>query len=214
MATSNDQLTTISYGLTRIAEELIAEREFDSSKITLFGNPSVSTTGILSSLSETQGASYEGLSFTESDVVLVSIEGTIGELSTSELSQCLWSFKSTNDSNLTVYLDENSMTVSFKNSSGTQRSILTKDDIPYDASLIFNAGVAKINRKYVMIFRNDYGTDEAGKLHGRKSHQGMADTHCRKQIHKRAEVCKDTQESAYRRGAGEHTLRPRKGKRI
>lgn len=129
MATSNDQLTTISYGLTRIAEELIAEREFDSSKITLFGNPSVSTTGILSSLSETQGASYEGLSFTESDVVLVSIEGTIGELSTSELSQCLWSFKSTNDSNLTVYLDENSMTVSFKNSSGTQRSILTKDDI-------------------------------------------------------------------------------------
>ncbi len=36
--------------------------------------------------------------------------------------------------------------------------ILTKDDIPYDATLIFNAGVAKIKGKYVMVFRNDYGT--------------------------------------------------------
>lgn len=38
--------------------------------------------------------------------------------------------------------------------------ILTKKDIPYDASLVFNAGVNKINDKYVMIFRNDYGTTE------------------------------------------------------
>ena len=36
--------------------------------------------------------------------------------------------------------------------------ILTKKDIPYDAELIFNAGVAKINGEYVMVFRNDYGT--------------------------------------------------------
>ncbi len=40
------------------------------------------------------------------------------------------------------------------------KPILTKDDMPYDASLIFNAGVAKINGKYVMIFRNDYGTTQ------------------------------------------------------
>lgn len=38
--------------------------------------------------------------------------------------------------------------------------ILTKNDMPYPASLIFNAGVAKYNGKYVMVFRNDYGTDE------------------------------------------------------
>ena len=38
--------------------------------------------------------------------------------------------------------------------------ILTKDDIPYDASLIFNAGVAKYNGQYVMVFRNDYGANE------------------------------------------------------
>ena len=40
--------------------------------------------------------------------------------------------------------------------------ILTKDDMPFDASLIFNAGVAKWHGKYVMVFRNDYGTDEDG----------------------------------------------------
>ena len=48
-----------------------------------------------------------------------------------------------------------------------EKPILTKDDIPYDASLIFNAGVAKINGKYVMIFRNDYGTDEEGWSSGK-----------------------------------------------
>lgn len=41
-----------------------------------------------------------------------------------------------------------------------EKPILTKDDIPYDASLIFNAGVAKYNGQYVMVFRNDYGVTE------------------------------------------------------
>ncbi len=40
------------------------------------------------------------------------------------------------------------------------KPIFTAEDIPYDASLIFNAGVIKHNGKYVMIFRNDYGTDK------------------------------------------------------
>ena len=38
-----------------------------------------------------------------------------------------------------------------------QKPVLTKDDVPYDAQLIFNAGVVKYRGKYVMIFRNDYG---------------------------------------------------------
>ena len=42
----------------------------------------------------------------------------------------------------------------------TEKPVLTKDDIPYDASLIFNAGVAKHNGKYIMVFRNDYGPTE------------------------------------------------------
>ena len=41
-----------------------------------------------------------------------------------------------------------------------EKPVLTKDDIPYDASLIFNAGVAKYNGQYVMVFRNDYGPTE------------------------------------------------------
>lgn len=35
--------------------------------------------------------------------------------------------------------------------------ILTKNDIPYESELIFNAGVCKFNGRYVMCFRNDYG---------------------------------------------------------
>lgn len=41
-----------------------------------------------------------------------------------------------------------------------EKPVLTKDDIPYDASLIFNAGVAKYKDRYVMVFRNDYGPSE------------------------------------------------------
>lgn len=43
--------------------------------------------------------------------------------------------------------------------------ILSKEDIPYDASLIFNAGVAKVDGRYLMVFRNDYGTEEAIYAH-------------------------------------------------
>lgn len=35
--------------------------------------------------------------------------------------------------------------------------VLSAKDIPYDASLIFNAGVTKYQGRYVMVFRNDYG---------------------------------------------------------
>lgn len=38
-----------------------------------------------------------------------------------------------------------------------EKPILTKDDIPYEAELVFNAGVAKIDGRYVMVFRDDYG---------------------------------------------------------
>lgn len=34
--------------------------------------------------------------------------------------------------------------------------VLTKDMVPYDSDLVFNAGVIKRNGKYVMLFRNDY----------------------------------------------------------
>lgn len=46
--------------------------------------------------------------------------------------------------------------------------VLTKDDIPYGASLVFNAGVVKHNGKYLMLFRDDYGTDEKSYQRGKK----------------------------------------------
>ena len=53
------------------------------------------------------------------------------------------------------------------------KPILTAADIPYDASLIFNAGVVKHNGKYVMIFRNDYGCTEETFVSG-KSFKGTS----------------------------------------
>lgn len=47
-----------------------------------------------------------------------------------------------------------------------EKPILTYKDIPYKAALVFNAGVAKYNGKYVMMFRNDYGDYESHKLEG------------------------------------------------
>lgn len=35
--------------------------------------------------------------------------------------------------------------------------ILTASDVPYNARLVFNAGIAKIDGKYIMVFRNDWG---------------------------------------------------------
>lgn len=55
-----------------------------------------------------------------------------------------------------------------------EKPILTKDDIPYEASLIFNAGVAKVDGKYVMVFRNDYGTDNRAYLEEKKGFKGTS----------------------------------------
>lgn len=38
------------------------------------------------------------------------------------------------------------------------KPILTSADLPYESMLVFNAGVTKFNGKYIMVFRNDYGT--------------------------------------------------------
>lgn len=38
-----------------------------------------------------------------------------------------------------------------------ENPVLSAQNIPYQSNLIFNAGVAKYQGKYVMVFRNDYG---------------------------------------------------------
>ncbi|MGN0845729.1 MAG: glycoside hydrolase family 130 protein [Kiritimatiellia bacterium] len=47
--------------------------------------------------------------------------------------------------------------------------ILHAKHIPYDASLIFNAGICKFNGKYVMLFRNDYGSTKEDWIAARES---------------------------------------------
>lgn len=47
-----------------------------------------------------------------------------------------------------------------------EKPVLTRADVPYNAALIFNAGVAKVNGLYVMTFRNDYGDFEKQTLTG------------------------------------------------
>ncbi|MBN1348229.1 glycoside hydrolase family 130 protein [candidate division KSB1 bacterium] len=44
--------------------------------------------------------------------------------------------------------------------------VLKASDVPYPAALIFNAGVAKYEGKYVMVFRNDYGSIEEQRIDG------------------------------------------------
>jgi len=44
--------------------------------------------------------------------------------------------------------------------------ILKAEDVPYHATLTFNAGVTKYKGVYVMVFRNDYGDESTRKLHG------------------------------------------------
>ena len=53
------------------------------------------------------------------------------------------------------------------------KPVLTKDDVPYESSCVFNAGVIKHNGKYLMIFRNDYGTDKESFENG-KHFQGTS----------------------------------------
>jgi beta-1,4-mannooligosaccharide/beta-1,4-mannosyl-N-acetylglucosamine phosphorylase len=40
-----------------------------------------------------------------------------------------------------------------------ENPLLTADDIPFKASLIFNAGIARYQGQYIMVFRNDYEFD-------------------------------------------------------
>jgi len=44
--------------------------------------------------------------------------------------------------------------------------VLSAKDVPYKSDLVFNAGVAKYQGKYVMVFRNDYGYSGGNNFEG------------------------------------------------
>ena len=43
---------------------------------------------------------------------------------------------------------------------------LSADQVPYHATLVFNAGFARFRGHYVMPFRNDYGSASEGRIDG------------------------------------------------
>ena len=47
-------------------------------------------------------------------------------------------------------------------------TILSKDDVPYESNLTFNAGIIKEKDHYTMLFRNDYGCDQPGWESGKR----------------------------------------------
>ena len=52
--------------------------------------------------------------------------------------------------------------------------IVTAADLPYPCSLVFNAGVIKYRGEYVMVFRDDYGTDRNGYENENKRFTGTS----------------------------------------
>ena len=51
--------------------------------------------------------------------------------------------------------------------------VLAASDVPYEALLVFNAGVTKYQGKYVMVFRNDY-REGVGTPHPQHTNLGLA----------------------------------------
>ncbi len=47
-----------------------------------------------------------------------------------------------------------------------QNPVLSSKDIPYESVLVFNPGVVKYAGKYIMLFRNDYGSLKAQRIDG------------------------------------------------
>lgn len=47
----------------------------------------------------------------------------------------------------------------------TANPVLAPKDVPYGPAMVFNAGVAKFQGKYVMVFRNDYGNEQEEQVY-------------------------------------------------
>lgn len=50
-----------------------------------------------------------------------------------------------------------------------ENPLLVPSDCPYPSSLLFNAGIAKYQGRYVMVFRNDYGPADAAGFRARQA---------------------------------------------
>lgn len=75
--------------------------------------------------------------------------------------------------------------------------VLSAADVPYPAALVFNAGVTKFLGKYVMVFRNDYGSAEEQRLEGTNLGLAFSDDGVRWQV--QAKPCFELQDEEIRR---------------
>lgn len=119
MATINNQMNVTQYGLTRISEELIAEREFDPDKIDIIGSPLIEGNGVLSSLDSLSAAGHSGLDFDNNGNLRITFEGITGTLPANiSDQQCLWELRSENGDyfNLSLYKNKIALETSLSGS--------------------------------------------------------------------------------------------------
>ena len=76
--------------------------------------------------------------------------------------------------------------------------VLTHDDVPYRATLVFNAGVAKWRGRYVMVFRNDYGEWGVPRFEGTNLGLAFSDDGVRWEV--APEPCFELRDGEIRRG--------------
>jgi beta-1,4-mannooligosaccharide/beta-1,4-mannosyl-N-acetylglucosamine phosphorylase len=83
--------------------------------------------------------------------------------------------------------------------------VLTKDQVPYPATLIFNAGVCKVRGQYAMVFRNDYG--RWGDTHFDGTNLGLAWSDDGRTWKVEPQPIWDQTDPALRRAAGDDVFR-------
>jgi len=76
--------------------------------------------------------------------------------------------------------------------------VLTHEDVPYRATLVFNAGVMKHEGRYVMIFRNDYGAWGVPRFDGTNLGLAFSDDGIAWDV--QPEPCFELQDDEIRRG--------------
>ena len=77
--------------------------------------------------------------------------------------------------------------------------LLSAQDVPYEALLVFNAGVTKYQGRYVMVFRNDYGR-RPDSVHPRCHQHGAGVQRRRRQWEVQPKPCFEMRGGEIRRG--------------
>ena len=80
--------------------------------------------------------------------------------------------------------------------------VLTAREVPYPAALVFNPGVTKYEGRYVMVFRNDYGSVDERRLEGTNLGLAYSDDGVRWQVE--PQPCFELADDEMEIGMGQH----------